>query len=143
MALKSVVVDPLFDRVIGALQKYEAERGELSFAMLTPSFPNIRAWDLTVAAPWMDAVSLFQSMEDVSHFVRDRIGPMTERFGGTRVRNTDDFLVRFFLQAVDIPELGTPYQVRSPELESYNLDEVVCLVARYIELPSHLQKIPA
>ena len=130
MAYKTVVADAFFNQMIDALRVVEKRRGELAFAMLVPSFPDPRSWDLQVAAPWLEGIPAMKSRSDIRKIVEAALAAQASKLGFVRVRDLQSQLVQTLVPVFDVPELGTPYAVSSLEQTLFDLDEVIVLVAR-------------
>lgn len=135
MALKSVVVDSFFEKVTAFLKGWE-ELGPLTLAMLDRAYTSGgSAWNLTIAAPWLDGLNLYDATRVVDDKAKQFLGSMSGRYSGTHVQRTNDYLVRTLVPIFDIPQLGTAYRVDALELSSFDFDEVVVLVANPATLP--------
>ena len=130
MAYKTLVADAFFGEMAHALKTLEHKRGELALAMLVPSFPETRSWDLQLAAPWLEGVPVSVSRSDIRQVVESALGAHAGKLGFIRVRSLESQLVQTLVPVFDVPEIGTPYAVTSLEQTLFNLDEVIVLAAR-------------
>ena len=130
MALKSVVVDAFFERLIAALRAFQSQRGDLSFVLLSSSHLHRSQWDLTLAADWIDRMSPLKAGAEVTQFLKRELPGSDKNLGRIKIRSTSDLLVRAITSDLDIPQLGTAYRVTGLDLDMFSMDEAVCLLSR-------------
>ena len=143
MALKTVVVDAFFDKVIHAIDAYQQTHGELALAMLNSRAGQDPKWDLTLAAPWIDEQSIRKTGADAAAFFHTQLGSAARELRYVRLRWMNDPMIGTILPALDVPTLGTPYEVRAMELDVFHLDEVVVLLANIAVASQSLQRLSA
>ena len=129
MALKSVVTEVFFEEVMQALKFLEEQNGVLAFALLSSAASDPARWSLTLAAPWIDAMSPLRAAAKVRGYL-DHAVEERSKIGAVLIRSTLDPIVRSFLSTLDIPSLGTAYSITGLELDYFNMAEAVCLLAR-------------
>ena len=131
MAFKSVVVDCFFTDLIPALTHIEQRHDLFALAMLVPSFPNRRNWDLHVSAHWLDCIgSNKQARRALKAEIEVELGAAFARLGFLQVQNLDSLMVQTLVPVFDVEEFGTAYAFTYLEQTIYELDEVIVLVAR-------------
>jgi hypothetical protein len=133
MAFKSVVTSRFFDEMIKFVEGLDTP---ITLAMLdSPDVTGPERWNLSLAAPWLDEISLAQATRMINAQVAQQLGAQAVHYGSTFIRRTGDYLVRSLVPVLDVPEPGTAYSFRGLELSLFNLDEVVVLIANPNFLP--------
>jgi hypothetical protein len=88
-------------------------------------------------------VPLFESFLKVGERVKRELGPLSEKYMATRIKRTDDYLVRELAPMLDVPELGMAYGLQDRDLELFHLNDVAILIANPALVRRMAETIPA
>jgi hypothetical protein len=129
MALKTVVVGPLYSQLSDYVRSSKEQHRAFMLAMLVPSDVGLsERWNFVVSAPWIDKGGLSATIPKITSSLQQFLSRANvKKIERVSVLPTTDALVRELARLAIEP--GTAYRVHAFELTARGIEDAIMFAA--------------